>query len=525
MSRLACASRAWSRVLIFGAAAVWTAGLWNPFYITPPVPPAKILEREPVAEFAVAPQDVGPVLTDGVRVVQEVKLSLGLQPHERVHLEACVALPFVTYARVNAGEVVVTLVGGGQSESFVVPTAGLEDWGSEVFCLGVGNGAGFDGRLRVTVEGRGALRPDQAVSPLVSDQRAVQRDGFAGSATIAVPGGNSAPVAGTLGLRVSVERLTASDGPPGAPLLDHLWLWVLPLGLPMVVAILVITLVGLDVTARPAEEPDGGPESQSTEDTTDSGTAGSARAVGVSLLLAGALVLTVGLRPSLDDRDLVGLEPTGRGVAPASDVLLVDDGAVEQSLQMSGMSEVGRDALGRRERLCLAVPAFVRDGRAEGVRLSGSIEMAVTFSPAELSGARESSEIELVSELIFLPAIEDERLVGCFAVTLEELRSAGEARLTLRAVGVPDRLAVEVGTRTLRDGESPARGLGPEGTVVSSRALDVAWLRETPSYRERLFAGIGHGTLAAGVVLLGSTTVAGRLRRRRGGLLPVAGVR
>lgn len=151
--------------------------------------------------------------------------------------------------------------------------------------------------------------------------------------------------------------------------------------------------------------------------------------------------------------------------------------------------------------------------------------MAVVLSHAELRGARESLEVEFVSEPVLLPAIDDERLVECFALKPEELRGADEVRLTLRADGVPDGVAVEVGTSTFRDGASPARGLGPEGTAVSSRALDVTWLRETPSYRERLFARIGYGTLAAGLILLGGTTIAGRLRRRRGGLMPVTGVR
>lgn len=521
--------RGWGRVVVFGAAAVWLASLWNPFYIEPPTPQAPNVERDPVAEFAVGPDDVGPVLTDGVRVGQDVLVGVLSQPRwEAVALEACVALSFVTYARVNAGEVVVTLQGGGRSESFVVPAAEIEDWGTEVFCLALGDGAGFDGRLTVVVEGRGASTPDEAVSLLIGGRSNVQRGGFAAAATVVDPGGAAAAAAGALGLRVSVDRLTVSDGPPRPPLLDHLLLWVLPLGLPMVVAILVIVLLGLDVTARLAEDPVGGQEPQSGEEVIDSGPAGVSWAVGGSLLLAGALILTVGLRPSLDDRDLVRLEPTGRGVAPASGVLLSGGEAVEQILPVSEMpeaDEVGRDALGRRERLCLAVPGFVRDGRAEEGQLSGSIEMVVAPGPAGLSGARENSELEMVSEPVLLSAIGDERLVGCFAVTPEELRSAGQVRLTLRADGVPDGVAVEVGTRALRDGDSPVRGVGPEGTPVTLRALDVTWLRETPSYREHLFAWIGHGTLAAGVVLLGSTTIAGRLRRRRDGLLPVAGVR
>ena len=146
------------------------------------------------------------------------------------------------------------------------------------------------------------------------------------------------------------------------------------------------------------------------------------------------------------------------------------------------------------------------------------------LGPVRLSGTHESFKVKTTSEAVRPSGIRDEGLVGCFVVPPGELHGAVKARLTLRLVEVPDGLAVAIGACTPRAGESPARGLGPEGPGVRSRAINVAWLRQKPSYRERLFAGIGYGTLTTGVVLLGSTKIVGRLRRQRGEVQSVSGV-
>lgn len=510
------------------AAAVVIAvlvGSWNPVWVD--VRTAQLgWDEVSIGSAEIEGRVPGPALTDGVAVSQTLWVDVSRQGEAEGAADiVCVDVPFVTYGRTNAGEILVDIVVSGQSERFAFPAASLQDWQAQRACVKVETPLSA-GRwpIGVLVAGRGAEAPDAAVSPLFGD---LQDVAVAFSAMMSTPGSVERQQLGeALAVQGSVHSVTSAPIERSAPLVQRFLEWVLPLGVPTVVGVLVILLLALGIPWAGSGGRRGRDVGDEQHGAVLDGSPSTAQALGVGLTVGGLLLLAVGMGPASDDRDLTTLRLPRYGAASAQ--LDIVAGPVEQILPVSDMpeaDEVGRDALGRRERLCLAVPAFVRDGRAEGGRIAGSIEMAVALGPAELSGARESSEVELVSEPVLLSAIEGERLVGCFAVTPEELRSAGEVRLTLRADGVPDGLAVEVGARKLRDGEPPARGLGHEGTVVSSRALDVAWLRETPSYRERLFAGIGYGTLAAGVVLLGSTTIAGRLRRRRGGLLPVAGVR
>lgn len=466
--------RPWVRVLIFGTVVVWIASLWNPFYLAP------LGQTAPFAEVvagrvSVAGDSVGPVLSDGTSLTQQVYLDdVAVFPHAGVQRIACVRVPFVTFQRSNVGEVRVELSAGMATREFTLDASQVDDWQVLPFCLELDD-SNLGGKISVTLSGFGA-GTGEAVAPLLG-----------------VFGGGGRPTLFPAEIRTGFEQILprSAEGPLALEyeVIDFLTRpaqtasifrspeRALVLGLPMLLAVLVVVLLALQIVPLQDDE---------------------ARIGGVGLGIAGVIVLMVGLEPAAVDRDLLPLRPAAQNISSYSTLALAAEQRIVQVLPTAGMLplELGRDGRGQRERFCIGIP--IVDVRPDG-RLAGTLDIAITFGDAFATGG--SSRRREVSRIVDLREAVGGPLVTCFRISSHWFRNSEPVELSLALSGDSDSESIALETRPRRNGEATVVIAGSR-VVTLPQAIDAQLLREVPSYRESVFARIGHAALATSMLLL-----------------------
>jgi hypothetical protein len=200
--------------------------------------------------------EVAPELSDGVRIEQQIFLDNRIQRSTMdAPLVVCVDLTFVTYQRENQGAVQVVLTSGRTTERFQIDVEDIVDWGTETFCANISGSRLLTEPLTVAVAGIGA-EPGAAVSVLRSSRSAVTGDRLTFPAATFREGadGLSISLPAPLGLTASVGTWAELEAPSLHPLARAES--ALILGIPMVVAVLVILLIALDLRRPPGRARD-----------------------------------------------------------------------------------------------------------------------------------------------------------------------------------------------------------------------------------------------------------------------------
>lgn len=489
-------ARSGARTVTFALLAVWVASMWSPFYVEADRPPT--FQRTEAWDFEIVGDRPGPVLVEGVVVQQAVYVPPEAVPGAAsANTSLCSVVPFVTYARENRGWIEVELAIGIRSETFTLRQQELEDWSSETFCIhDIRRDDLQEGLMRVRIRGGGVREHDAAAATLVSGSEA-----FAGSVA-----------SQSLALRLAVVESSASSEwrPLGSPFLTTTAPNVLPAALAVLV-VLILTFRSQGSAAAP-------PHENSVRSRDGGSLHDRARAsirIGSGLALAGMLVLTVGLHPHGANRDFVALDPPHLGRAPDSGLLLRHGASVEQAIDPSLLpqpDEIGRDALFRNERVCIEIPAVLVGGEADSA--PAQRDLTVTLSSGSRDGAP-SGRWFLDAELMSSIESESATILACFGVAVERLREVDDLRLTVRADTLPGEEALELGSRAPRSSVVPAMTFDVDGMTTSSRILDVRFLRETPSGRERALSAFGWGSMLAGGLFTGGARLAARLRMQK----------
>lgn len=485
------------RAGLLAAGVIWAASMWQPFYVPYAVSADAGWGQEVATGVVTNGNVVGPPLTDGVSVRQLAFVDL----HEvgrGDHVSVCVDLEFVTFLRVNAGDVIVRLGLGQTSETFVIPASELKDWTSVPFCIdATGVASSTSGTLTIELEGRGAVQADAAVAPLFSSRDGLEAN-LIPAAVITRPGVSSRPSRERLALRVETIRAEPRPLQSQAAPLDRFMSVTLPLSLPLLVAILVIVaLVGDALQGQ-------------------TGHGGRLYRTGAGLLFAGLLIITVGLGPAQRDRDLIALQPESLGVQPHSDLVLSNGLRIRQVLP-AVMGPRIHD-LSRRERLCLAVQVWPAHGGEALTSLQALFDTEFVLSTSDGRVTRHAdSESRLLAGTSGPPGAPETNglIVGCFRVPLSDLQSAQAAAFEISAEGMLEKDELRLGARSLDSGRAAAELLGDTDVTVAMSALDVQLHRETASYRARIWRVVGGLACIGGFVLVLLTNLAQRRSRPR----------
>ena len=507
------------RTVVLSAAAVWIASQWNPFYVEEVVT-ADAYDIAVLSTVNIPGVEVSPELTDGVRIEQQILLDDVLDPtRSDANTSAlCVDVSFVTYIRVNEGDVLVELTAGSLRELYRVSAATLEDWGRERFCLELPGGAAIPEVLVIAIEGQGAAA-GQAVSTLRAGSAGITRERLVFPAAVLRDSdvGFPVPLSGPLAITTTISTATPTDIPT-LHLLERFERAVM-LGIPMIVAILVIVLLVLD------ERRSGPPSRQEAPSVARArrrleGAAAARRAdlraIGTALVVAGLLVLTLGTSPAADDRVPIPLGRTDLGVAGGRVIDTPEgDGQIEQFIAPSRLPDrnvFARDPLGRQEDVCLsiAVQQPEIDGDDPDTELpNGSLVVALELlrDPGRNIGS---------SDVVDVTDAEDGRVLACFDVNASQLARA--SNIVLRVTPDADDPASLTALRLqqLRSDEERVRVTGPDGPSVADGALDYLFVREARSYREIVLLRIGSGALLLGAAILVALSPRARRSTRRG---------
>ena len=231
-----------TRSLALSGVVLWVIALWNPYYLSEPETAAHHPVPNWSARVDIHAGDVGPAIREGVQVTQDIFVSLspaieGISAPLRI----CVAIEFVTFERLNAGDVTIVLAVARMSESFSIPANQILNWDEVTFCLTDATTDAFDGQLTVTISGRYAANEHEAVGTLIQRVGRGVEGGLGGPATIILSDGSTYSVGGPLGLNATFETF----GPTIVPSTEAQNAW------PPVRAILLISpaIVGLLVSA------------------------------------------------------------------------------------------------------------------------------------------------------------------------------------------------------------------------------------------------------------------------------------
>ena len=481
-------------------AIVSIAALWNPFYVEEMNGPPEV-EARIIAAVSSYPPEVATELAHGVRIEQQIFISNRVELSEESGLlPVCVELTFVTYQRNNEGLVEVQLTSRRTTNRFVRDAHDIIDWGSETFCANFSGDQLASAPLRVAVSGTDAER-GSAVAVLRASRTGAGRDRMTLPAATLREGVDELPVSlpAPLGLTATVGRWTEVDD------LKHPFERVeaaLILGIPMAVAVLVILLLALDLH-RPSGDDNAATTALSRQR--------ELRSSGLTLVLAGVLILTFGVAPALDSRIQIRLSPQELASSPerATDGL-AGTTVVEQDIPASllpNLSSSRGNVLVRPSDLCIDVGLSLRkDEDASGWSAVVSLETTVDGGLRQLRGRSSSSEtISLDSDIITA-----ERAVACFGSLESRLRAADTVTLRV-GVAAPDGLTpFKVKLRPRAPGEGPARFMTPNEMTVLTDAVEYSFIQRAPSYREVVFSRIGTVALLVG----GATLVTSSLRRR-----------
>lgn len=489
-------ARSGARTVTFALFAVWVASMWAPVYVEADRPPT--FQRTEAWELEIVGERPGPVLVEGAVVQRAVYVPPEAVPGAAsANTSLCAVVPFVTYARENRGWIEVELVTGTRSETFTLRQQELEDWSSETFCIhDIRRDDLQEGLMRVRIRGGGVQEHDAAVSTLVSGPVA-----FAGQVA-----------SQSLALRLAVVESSASleRRPLGSPFLTATAPNVLPAALAVIV-VLILTFRSQGSAAAP-------PHENPVRSRGGGGLQDRARAsvrIGSGFALAGMLVLTVGLHPHGANRDFVALDPPHLGRVPDSGLLLRHGTSVEQAIDPSLLpqpDEIGRDALFRNERVCIEIPAVLVGGEADSAPVQR--DLTVSLSSGSRDGAP-SGRWFLDAEPMSSIESDSATILACFGVAVERLREMDDLRLTVRADTLPGDEALELGSRAPRSSVVPALTFAVDGATTSSRTLNVRFVREMPSGRERALSAFGWGTMLAGGFFAGGAGLAARLRMQK----------
>jgi len=502
------------RTVVFSAAAVWIASQWNPFYVQEVVTP-DVYDVAVLSAVKIPGGQVSPELTDGVRIEQQILLGGILVARDAGvdTLALCVDVPFVTYLRDNEGDVQVELATGALRQQFRVTVPALVDWGSERFCLELPGDAGIPEVLTVTLEGQGAAA-GQAVSTLNASSAEITRERLVFPAAVLRDSDAGLPVAlpGPLAITTTLSTATPVDAAPLHPF--ERFERAAILGIPMVVAILVIILLVFDGRrSRPPSRPDApdGTQRGRGAEAVAAARRAELRTIGTALVGAGVLVLTLGTAPAAADRVPLPLGRQDLGVPSARVVdTLREDQQVEQFLAPSRLPDpaaFARDLSGRQEDVCLSVAVQQPEpdvSEPEAGPPGGSLMFALELFRGS---RRDVARIDTVS----VADVTDGRVLACFDVNPSQLARAADVVLRVRPDPEEPASGTSLRLQQRRSDETAARIIGVDGPAVADGALDYRFVRKARSYREIVLGRIGGVAVLLGVGIL--VTLSPRARR------------
>jgi hypothetical protein len=259
------------------------------------------------------------------------------------------------------------------------------------------------------------------------------------------------------------------------------------LGIPMVVAVLVILLLVLD-------------EHGPTPPTRSVFSAAAARAdlrkIGTTLVIAGALVLTLGTAPAGERRVPIPLGRQDLGVASARVIdMWRDDQHAEQRVARSRLPDASlfaRDVLGRQENVCVSLgvrqPVIgASDSNQESP--SGSLVVALQLS----------HDSEPFVDVVDVADVQEGRVLACFDVNGSQLNRFDIIDLRVRPDPVDPATLTAVRLQQRRSDEEAARVVGVDGELTLEGALDYQFVRNARSYREIVFGRIGSASVLLGL--------------------------
>jgi hypothetical protein len=494
-----------ARAVGVGIIAVGIAGLWNPNYVNA-VEATDGQTAETLAAVVVTGDDVVGELVAGAKVKQDIFIDTRVVfPDGRSAREICVGVQFVTFARVNSGSVDVELAIDGQQETFAVQAADLEDWGITSFCLGVAEDTDLAVPLAVTISGRDSLR-GESVSVLRSDRDPVVSEGLVFPAAVFTDPTRSLP-AGLQGPVVMEVRIRSADATDGGarPMLRRVIEQTFPLSLPMLLAALVLLLLTLDAAsaAQRGRPMNSAPHREPPP---------ALLSIGWALVLAAALILTVGINDAASQRVLSPVGPQLDVLPGERTAIVLTPGLTVQQVIPQGFlparSWFSRDSRAQLERVCLEVPVQHHESYGSIGELTVSLALERRLLPESIAGPR------VFTAQVPLDALNDGNAVGCFATNVRSIhRSAGvSVAVSLASEDPGANVQVRTGSRRVGEPAAAVVGLEPESDSVS--ALRYRWVRQAPSVRERAFGRVGHATLFLGIGSLVMPTILERRRRR-----------
>jgi hypothetical protein len=483
------------RGLLLGALAISVAGLWSPSYVS--VAEAGD-ERTAGTISAVAVQGTNVVgeLVDGSKVEQQVFLDRRIEfPEGAEDREICVGVQFVTFARKNTGSVEVQLALGEFRDRYEVRAVDLEDWGFPSFCLSITDEADLGVPLEITIAGKDAIE-GASVSVLRSDQGQILSDGLLFPASVftnptrVLPAGLSGPL--VMDLRVRYSEW-AGDA---RVVRGRLRAETFPLGLPMVLAVLIVVLIVVDLwNAARQRRPSGALYRRRTPPEVP--------VIGLAFVAAAALVLTIGISDAVSNRILVPIGSQPESLPGERTSVRLTPGATISQAVPSGLlpdlSRFSRDRRGRNERVCVGFPLQ----RQASEMTSGDFVLGLVLerrawrlTPDWLDGTRR------FEDRVSLEDVSGSDVIGCFAVSAREVHRAKLVNVDITLVSDDATATVEVTAGSRRGGEPSATTIGSSTEFDSVSALRYRWAREAPSAREQVIGRVGQVALGLGFGLL-----------------------
>ena len=442
--------RRWSRVLIFGAAAVWIASLWDPFYVDGSrMGPLHSTGQREVASLPLVEREGS--LAFGETIGRISLLEAASQPpSDALERALCARLDGLDKPAAfgpGTASVLITLSAGGFTETRQVAVG--ED--APVACLPLPDGVVFPRSVRLVVEGASVLDPPSWTS-------------LVGRVDVSW-----------------VQPLPLSVRPWADRAVD-----ITMLTLPMLVAMLIVILIAFDVGAVGAVGAAG-------RESLVSGSGGA--------LLAGVLVLTVGLAP-LHDRARSQVVTPAEWTGPQTPAgELVDGAVIRQPVRPEQLPE--QEAVAATGGVCIEVFVATYLDRAN----EGEVVIALQDRRSDLP----------IAPPVVLPAgdLQDNSWESaCFRIA-DPAVLAEPLDVVLAGRGSPSGRAVTAWLRPALLGEDAARVSGTAGAPPKDgMVLRYRFGLATRPLHEGAVRFLGATSVLAGAAGLGGAVLATRTRRR-----------